>query len=82
MPTDLVGVLTVTVGEVRRAPTAHLVPHVAPSGDKQREDDHQVDGVLAVETVTETVAATHARVPDVGDCRQELIHCVLLHYTF
>ena len=77
--TDLIGVLTVTVGEVRRSPAADLVPDVATSGDDQREDDHQVDGVLTVEAVTETVAAADARVPDVGDCRQEGIHFVLLH---
>lgn len=70
----LVRVLDVTVGEVGRAPAAHLVADVHAGRHEDREDDEDVDSEAAVEPVAETVTAASTGVIDVTKRQQQPVH--------
>ena len=63
-----------TVGEMRRTPTADRVADVVLRRDEDREEDQDEDGELAVQSVAEAVAAAGASIADVGYRHEQLVH--------
>ena len=67
--THLVGVIAMTVREVRGTPTADLGPDIVSRRDDEGKYGQQEHGVHTVEAVTESVARSR-RITDIDDGTQ------------
>ena len=77
----LIRIVSVTAREVWRAPAAHLVANIHPGRDEDGEEDQDVDGELAVESITETVASARPGIVHIPEHGEKLIHGVLAART-
>ena len=73
-PTYGVGVVLVTVGEVRRTPAADRLTDELLRADEEREAHEHDDGELMRQTVHIVVVRTQLDLPDAEDRLEEAIH--------